>query len=45
MFCILYQSDLPAIVTVIAMLGKFAATAACSTAHVYTAELYPTDLR
>uniref|UniRef100_A0A3B3UQJ8 Solute carrier family 22 member 13b n=1 Tax=Poecilia latipinna TaxID=48699 RepID=A0A3B3UQJ8_9TELE len=37
--------DLPVVVTVIAMLGKFAATAACSTAHVYTAELYPTDLR
>ncbi|KAK5602754.1 hypothetical protein CRENBAI_001229 [Crenichthys baileyi] len=37
--------DLPAVVTIIAMLGKFAATAACSTAHVYTAELYPTDLR
>ncbi|XP_015255164.1 PREDICTED: solute carrier family 22 member 13-like [Cyprinodon variegatus] len=37
--------DLSVVVTVIAMLGKFAATAACSTAHVYTAELYPTDLR
>ncbi|XP_035981621.1 solute carrier family 22 member 13 [Fundulus heteroclitus] len=37
--------DLPVVVTVIAMLGKFAATAACSTVHVYTAELYPTDLR
>ncbi|XP_005797878.2 solute carrier family 22 member 13-like isoform X1 [Xiphophorus maculatus] len=42
---IIVPKDLPAIVTVIAMLGKFAATAACSTAHVYTAELYPTDLR
>ncbi|XP_016528623.1 solute carrier family 22 member 13-like [Poecilia formosa] len=42
---IVVPKDLPVVVTVIAMLGKFAATAACSTAHVYTAELYPTDLR
>ncbi|KAM4544124.1 solute carrier family 22 member 13-like [Fundulus diaphanus] len=37
--------DLPVVVTVIAMTGKFAATAAFSTAYVYTAELYPTDIR
>ncbi|KAF7213816.1 solute carrier family 22 member 13 isoform X1 [Nothobranchius furzeri] len=37
--------DLPAVVTVIAVLGKFAATAAFTTAYVYTAELYPTNIR
>ncbi|XP_015248626.1 PREDICTED: solute carrier family 22 member 13-like [Cyprinodon variegatus] len=37
--------NLPAVVTVIAMVGKFAATAAFSTAYVYTAELYPTNIR
>ncbi|XP_029935372.1 solute carrier family 22 member 13-like [Myripristis murdjan] len=37
--------DLPVVVTVIAVLGKFAATASFSTVYVYTAELYPTFLR
>ncbi|KAK2859521.1 hypothetical protein Q5P01_004141 [Channa striata] len=37
--------DLPVVVTVIAVLGKFAATASFSTVYVYTAELYPTTLR
>ncbi|XP_042372689.1 solute carrier family 22 member 13-like, partial [Plectropomus leopardus] len=37
--------DLPVVVTIIAVLGKFAATASFSTAYVYTAELYPTILR
>uniref|UniRef100_A0A3Q1HR97 Major facilitator superfamily (MFS) profile domain-containing protein n=1 Tax=Anabas testudineus TaxID=64144 RepID=A0A3Q1HR97_ANATE len=37
--------DLPVVVTVIAVLGKFAATACFSTVYVYTAELYPTILR
>ncbi|XP_033495059.2 solute carrier family 22 member 13-like [Epinephelus lanceolatus] len=37
--------DLPVVVTIIAVLGKFAATACFSTAYVYTAELYPTILR
>ncbi|XP_022600013.1 solute carrier family 22 member 13 [Seriola dumerili] len=37
--------DLPVVVTVIAVLGKFAATASFSTVYVYTAELYPTVLR
>uniref|UniRef100_A0A3Q2QQE6 Solute carrier family 22 member 13-like n=1 Tax=Fundulus heteroclitus TaxID=8078 RepID=A0A3Q2QQE6_FUNHE len=37
--------DLPVLVTGIAMTGKFAATAAFSTAYVYTSELYPTDIR
>ncbi|XP_037549885.1 solute carrier family 22 member 13b [Nematolebias whitei] len=32
-------------VTIIAVLGKFAATASFSTVYVYTAELYPTVLR
>ncbi|XP_074477619.1 solute carrier family 22 member 13-like [Sebastes fasciatus] len=37
--------DLPVVVTVIAILGKFAATASFSIVYVYTAELYPTTLR
>ncbi|XP_042366401.1 solute carrier family 22 member 13-like [Plectropomus leopardus] len=37
--------DLPVVVTVIAVLGKFAATASFSIIYVYTAELYPTTLR
>ncbi|CAG5896003.1 solute carrier family 22 member 13b [Menidia menidia] len=37
--------DLPVVVTVIAVLGKFAATASFATVYVYTAELYPTVLR
>ncbi|TKS87703.1 Solute carrier family 22 member 13 [Collichthys lucidus] len=37
--------DLPVVVTVIAVVGKFAATASFSTVYVYTAELYPTTLR
>nr|XP_054607182.1 solute carrier family 22 member 13 isoform X1 [Nothobranchius furzeri] len=38
-------SDLPIVATVIAVVGKFAATASFSTVYVYTAELYPTVLR
>uniref|UniRef100_H3BZE3 Solute carrier family 22 member 13b n=1 Tax=Tetraodon nigroviridis TaxID=99883 RepID=H3BZE3_TETNG len=37
--------DLPVVVTVVAVLGKFAATSSFSTVYVYTAELYPTALR
>uniref|UniRef100_UPI003AAF7B71 solute carrier family 22 member 13-like n=1 Tax=Centroberyx gerrardi TaxID=166262 RepID=UPI003AAF7B71 len=37
--------DLPVVVTVIAVLGKFAATASFTIVYVYTAELYPTVLR
>ncbi|CAJ1082094.1 LOW QUALITY PROTEIN: solute carrier family 22 member 13-like [Xyrichtys novacula] len=37
--------DLPEVVTVIAVLGKFSATASFSVVYVYTAELYPTILR
>ncbi|XP_069015543.1 solute carrier family 22 member 13-like [Embiotoca jacksoni] len=37
--------DLPTVVTVLAVFGKFAATASFSTVYVYTAELYPTILR
>ncbi|XP_054893855.1 solute carrier family 22 member 13-like [Poeciliopsis prolifica] len=36
---------LPEAVTVIAMVGKFSATAAFTKVYVYTAELYPTDIR
>uniref|UniRef100_A0A667YMB0 Solute carrier family 22 member 13b n=1 Tax=Myripristis murdjan TaxID=586833 RepID=A0A667YMB0_9TELE len=38
-------TDLPVVVTVIAVLGKFVASASYSTVFVYTAELYPTVLR
>lgn len=38
-------SDLPVVVTVIAVLGKYFVSAAFTTAFVYTAELYPTVLR
>ncbi|XP_041817774.1 solute carrier family 22 member 13-like [Chelmon rostratus] len=38
-------NDLPEVKTTIAVLGKFASTAAFSTAYVYAAELYPTVLR
>ncbi|XP_034416220.1 solute carrier family 22 member 13b [Cyclopterus lumpus] len=37
--------DLPVVVTIIAVVGKFAATASFSIVYVYTAELYPTTLR
>ncbi|KAM9332634.1 solute carrier family 22 member 13b [Pholidichthys leucotaenia] len=37
--------DLPVVITVIAVLGKFAATASFSIVYVYTAELYPTIIR
>uniref|UniRef100_H3D5D4 Solute carrier family 22 member 13b n=1 Tax=Tetraodon nigroviridis TaxID=99883 RepID=H3D5D4_TETNG len=37
--------DLPVVVTVVAVLGKYSFTAALSTAYLYTAELFPTSLR
>lgn len=37
--------DLPVVVTVLAVLGKFAATSNFSIVYVYAAELYPTTLR
>ncbi|TNN88293.1 Solute carrier family 22 member 13 [Liparis tanakae] len=42
---LLLFADLPVVVTVIAVIGKFAATASFSIVYVYTAELYPTTLR
>lgn len=43
--CLFSLSDLPVVVTVIAVLGKYFVSAAFTTAFVYTAELYPTVLR
>ncbi|KAK1885142.1 Solute carrier family 22 member 13 [Dissostichus eleginoides] len=37
--------DLPLVATVVAVVGKFAATTSFSIVYVYTAELYPTSLR
>ncbi|XP_076617943.1 solute carrier family 22 member 13-like [Chaetodon auriga] len=45
LFVLAVPNDLPEVGTTIAVLGKFAATAAFSTAYVYAAELYPTVLR
>lgn len=44
MDCI-HFSDLPLVVTVIAVLGKYSVSASYSTVYVYTPELYPTTLR
>ncbi|NWH36655.1 S22AD protein, partial [Chloropsis hardwickii] len=35
----------PVVITVLAIIGKFTATAAFSSSYVYTAELFPTILR
>lgn len=43
--CLFSSSDLPVVVTVIAVLGKYFVSAAFTTAFLYSAELYPTVLR
>ncbi|XP_061661476.1 solute carrier family 22 member 13-like [Syngnathoides biaculeatus] len=42
---IVVPKDLPVVVTVISILGKFASAASISIVYVYTGELYPTTLR
>ncbi|XP_052045221.1 solute carrier family 22 member 13 [Apodemus sylvaticus] len=42
---IFIPGDLPTVVTVLAVVGKFAASAAFSISYVYTAELFPTIIR
>ncbi|NXJ01944.1 S22AD protein, partial [Psophia crepitans] len=37
--------DQPVVTTVLAVIGKFTATAAFSTSYVYSAELFPTVIR
>ncbi|XP_025951613.2 solute carrier family 22 member 13-like isoform X2 [Dromaius novaehollandiae] len=37
--------DLPVLITVLAVIGKFASSASFSTSYVYTAELFPTVVR
>ncbi|NWX84540.1 S22AD protein, partial [Nothoprocta ornata] len=37
--------DLPVVITVLAIIGKFATSASFSTSYVYTAELFPTVVR
>lgn len=37
--------DLPVVVTVVAVLGKYSITSALSIIYIYTAELFPTSLR
>ncbi|XP_060241050.1 solute carrier family 22 member 13 [Meriones unguiculatus] len=42
---IFIPGDLPMVVTVLAVVGKFASSAAFTTSYVYTAELFPTIIR
>lgn len=43
--CPALPPDLPTVVTVLAVVGKFASSAAFSISYVYTAELLPTIIR
>lgn len=40
-----FPADLPIVVTVLAVVGKFASSAAFTISYVYTAELFPTIIR
>jgi len=42
---LLLSSDQPVVITVLATIGKFTASASFSSAYVYTAELFPTIIR
>ena len=42
---IFIPGDLPTVVTVLAVVGKFASAAAFTISYVYTAELFPTIIR
>uniref|UniRef100_A0A672TSC1 Major facilitator superfamily (MFS) profile domain-containing protein n=1 Tax=Strigops habroptila TaxID=2489341 RepID=A0A672TSC1_STRHB len=45
LWCLLLPLDQPVVITVMAIIGKFAATASFSTSYIYSAELFPTAVR
>lgn len=40
-----HPSDLPVVITAIAIVGKFSMSASFTNVYVYASELYPTNLR